>query len=335
VIAFILRRLVLVIPVLVGVSLLTFILSHVVPGDPARLVAGPHAGPAQLAATRHAFGLDQPVWRQYFTYMGNLLHGDLGTSLHTQHPVRDDLGAFLPATIELTLAAMFLTILIGIPLGVLAAVHQDRWIDTVTRLFSISGVSIPVFWLALMLQFLFYYRLGWVPAGSRLDTGVQPPSHLTGLYTADSLLTGNPSLFVDALRHILLPALVLSYGSLAVVSRMMRASMVDVMRRDYIRTARAKGVRGQTILWRHALRNALLPTVTVAGLQTGYLLSGALLVEAVFSWSGIGLYAVQSVVASDFNAIMGVTLAIAAMFIVINLLVDILYAVVDPRIHYR
>jgi peptide/nickel transport system permease protein len=164
---------------------------------------------------------------------------------------------------------------------------------------------------------------------------VQPPSHLTGLYTVDSLLTGNPSLFVDALRHILLPALVLSYGSLAVVSRMMRASMVDVMRRDYIRTARAKGVRGQTILWRHALRNALLPTVTVAGLQTGYLLSGALLVEAVFSWSGIGLYAVQSVVASDFNAIMGVTLAIAAMFIVINLVVDILYAVVDPRIHYR
>jgi peptide/nickel transport system permease protein len=335
VIAFILRRLALLIPVLIGVSLLTFTLSHVVPGDPARLVAGPHASEAQVAATRHAFGLDRPLWRQYFTYIGNLLHGDLGNSLHTQRPVRDDLGDFLPATIELTLAAMILTILLGIPLGVLAAVYRDRWIDTVTRLFSISGVSIPVFWLGLMLQFLLYYRLGWVPSGSRLDTGLQPPPRLTGLYTLDSLLTGHLALFVNSLWHILLPAVVLSYGSLAVVSRMMRASMLEVMGRDYIRTARAKGVARRGVLWRHALRNALLPTITVAGLQMGYLLSGALLVEAVFSWSGIGLYAVQSIVSSDFNAIMSVTLVIAAMFILINLFVDILYAVVDPRIHYR
>lgn len=331
----ILRRLVLLIPVLVGVSLFTFTLSHVVPSDPARLVAGPHASPSEVASVRHAFGLDRPLWRQYFTYMGDLLHGDLGESLHTQRPVRDDLGDFLPATVELTSTAMLLTLAIGIPLGVLSAVFRGRWLDNLTRLFSVSGVSIPVFWLAIMLQLLLYYRLGWVPAGGRLDTGLQPPPRLTGLYTLDSLLTGHLSLLTNSAWHLLLPSLVLSFGSLAVVTRMMRATMLEVLRHDYIRTARAKGVTRRGVLWRHALRNALMPTITVAGLQMGYLLSGALLVETVFSWSGIGRYAVQSILSSDFNAIMSVTLLIAVLFIGVNLLVDLFYALVDPRIHYR
>lgn len=331
----ILRRLVLLLPVLIGVSLFTFTLSHVVPSDPARLIAGPHASPSEVASVRHAFGLDRPLWRQYFTYMGNLLHGDLGESLHTQRPVRDDLGDFLPATVELTSTAMLLTLAIGIPLGVLSAVFRGRWLDNLTRLFSVSGVSIPVFWLAIMLQLLLYYRLGWVPAGGRLDTGLQPPPRLTGLYTLDSLLTGHLSLLINSGWHLLLPSLVLSFGSLAVVTRMMRATMLEVLRHDYIRTARAKGVTRRGVLWRHALRNALMPTITVAGLQMGYLLSGALLVETVFSWSGIGRYAVQSILSSDFNAIMSVTLLIAVLFIGVNLLVDLFYALVDPRIHYR
>ncbi|HZS88834.1 MAG TPA: ABC transporter permease [Chloroflexota bacterium] len=335
VIAFIVRRLILLIPVLIGVSLLTFLISRIIPADPARMIAGPHAGPAQVEAVRHAYGLDRPLWQQYTTYMGGLLHGDLGTSFHTQRPVRDDLGDFLPATLELTLAAMAFTIVVGILLGVLAATNRDGWIDNLTRLLSVTGVSMPVFWLGLMLQLLLYYRLGWLPAGGRLDTGLKPPPHLTGMYIVDGLVTGHWSLAANAAWHLILPALVLSVGSLAVVTRMMRASVLEVMGRDYIRTARAKGLARSRVVWRHALRNALLPTITVAGLQTGYLLSGAILVEAVFSWSGIGLYAAQSIISSDYNAIMSVTLVIAALFILVNLLVDLLYAVADPRIHYR
>jgi peptide/nickel transport system permease protein len=331
---FIARRLILLVPVLIGVSLITFTVSHVVPADPARLIAGPRASASQVSSVRHAFGLDQPLWRQYFTYMGNLAHGNLGISFHTQRPVRDDLADFLPATVELTIAAMLLTIGIGVPLGVVSAVLRDRWIDYLSRVITVLGVSMPVFWLALIAQLLLYDRLGWFPASGRLDTGLQPPPHITGLYTIDSLLDRNLPLFVNSLWHLALPAMVLCFGSLAVVTRMMRASMLEVLETDYVRTARAKGLASRVIVWRHTVRNALLPTITVAGLQTGYLLGGAILVEAIFSWSGIGLYAVQSILASDYNAVMSVTLVIAALFILINLLVDILYAVADPRIHY-
>jgi peptide/nickel transport system permease protein len=332
--SFIARRIVLLIPVLFGVSILTFAVSHIVPADPARLIAGPHASAAQVESTRRAFGLDRPLPQQYLSYIGDLLHGDLGISLHTQRPVRDDLSDFLPATLELTLTAMLVTVVGGIALGVLAAASRDGWPDNIIRLFAVSGVSMPVFWLGLIVQFVLYDQLGWFPAGSRLDTGLQPPPHRTGLYTIDALLNGNLPLAGNALWHMALPSLVLSFGSLAIVTRMVRGSMLEALGRDYIRTARAKGAGRRAVIWHHALRNALLPTITVAGLQTGYLLGGAILVEAVFSWSGIGLYAVQSILASDYNAIMGVTLVIAALFILVNLSVDILYAVADPRIHY-
>ena len=329
------RRLLLMVPVLFGVSLLTFVLSHVVPGDPARMLAGTHAGAAQVQTVRHSYGLDRPLPVQYWLYMSNLLHGDLGTALHTQRSVSDDLRAFLPATLELGLAAMFLAVILGVPLGVLAAVSRNRWPDHASRLLALSGVSLPVFWVALVLQLVLYYSLGWFPSGGRLDPTLTPPPSITGFYTIDSLLHGQLGLFANALWHLALPALVLSLGPLAVVMRITRSSMLEVMVRQYVRTARAKGVTRSSVVVHHALRNALLPTVTVIGLQFGYLLGGAVLVEYVFSWPGVGLYTAQSITASDYPAIMGVTIAIAALYVVLNLAVDLCYAALDPRIRYH
>jgi peptide/nickel transport system permease protein len=329
------RRLLLLVPVLIGVSLLTFVLSHVVPGDPARLLAGTHAGPAQVQSVRHSYGLDRPLPVQYWLYISNLLHGDMGTALHTQRNVGEDLRSFLPATLELGLAAIALAVVIGMPLGVLAAVTRNRWPDHATRLLALSGVSLPVFWVALVLQILLYYNLGWFPSGGRLDPTLAPPRGVTGFYTVDSLLGGRLDLLANVLWHLVLPAFVLSLGPLAVVMRITRSSMLEVMVRQYIRTARAKGVRQRDVVLQHALRNALLPTVTVIGLQFGYLLGGAVLVEYIFSWPGIGLYTAQSITASDYPAIMGVTIVVALLYVVLNLAVDLCYAVLDPRIRYR
>lgn len=329
---FISRRLALLVPVLLGISVLTFVLSHVMPGDPARLIAGPHAGPAQVAATRRAFGLDKPFWTQYGTYMLGLVHGDMGISLHTQRPVGVDLRAFLPATLELALAAMILAIVVGVPLGTLAAVRRNRAVDHLTRVLALCGVSMPIFWVALLLQILLYYRLGWFPSDGRLDTGLTPPPTITGLYTIDALLTGHGGLFVNALWHLTLPATVLSLGAAAVIMRMTRSSLLEVLGRQYVRTAKAKGLGYWRVVLRHGLRNALLPTITVLGLQFGYLLGGAVLVELIFSWPGIGLYTAQSIVSSDYPAVMGVTVLIAFMYVLVNLIVDVCYAAIDPRI---
>ena len=329
------RRLLLLIPVVLGITVLTFLVSHVVPGDPARLLAGPHAGEDQVRATRHAFGLDQPLWRQYGTYMTNLAHGDLGVSLHTQRPVGDDLRAFLPASLELALAALLLAAVVGVPLGTLAAIRRNGPADHLTRLLALGGVSMPVFWLGLLLQLLLYYRWGLFPSGGRLDPSLAPPRTFTGLYTVDSLLSGRLDLFVNAVWHLAVPAAVLALGPLAVVMRMTRSSMLEALARQYIRTARAKGLGRRAVVLRHALRNALLPTITVLGLQFGYLLGGAVLVEYIFSWPGVGLYTAQSIVSSDYPAIMGVTVLIAVLYVGVNLLVDIAYAALDPRIRYR
>ena len=329
---FILRRLLLLVPVLLGISVLTFVLSHVMPGDPARLIAGPHAGEAQVAATRRAFGLDKPLWTQYGVYMAGLARGDLGVALHTQRPVSSDLRAFFPATLELALAAMILAIVVGVPLGTLAAAHRNRAIDHLTRVLALGGVSMPIFWVALLLQILFYYRLGWFPSDGRLDNGLAPPPSITGLYTVDALLTGHVNLFINALWHLALPAVVLSFGAVAVIMRMTRSSLLEVLGRQYIRTAKAKGLGYWRVVLRHGLRNALLPTITVLGLQFGYLLGGTVLVEYIFSWPGIGLYTAQSIVSSDYPAIMGVTALIAFLYVLVNLLVDVCYAAINPRI---
>jgi peptide/nickel transport system permease protein len=330
----ILRRLFFLIGVLVGISIITFVLSHIVPADPARLFAGPRASNATVEQIRHQYGFDLPLWQQYFRYAGGLLHGDFGFSLTSRRPVGSDLYDFVPATIELTLGAIVMILLVGIPVGVLSALYPRSIIDQIGRFLSITGVALPSFWLGLMAQLFLFDQLGWLPAGGRLDPSTTPPTRITGLYTVDSLLEGNLHLFWQSVWHLLLPAAVLGYGSLAVLTRMVRASMLEVLPQDYVRTARAKGLPRKRVVVRHALRNALLPATTVMGLQVGALLGGALLVEDVFSWPGIGRYATLATVTLDYNAIMGVTLIAAAIYVLVNLLVDILYMILDPRVSY-
>jgi peptide/nickel transport system permease protein len=328
------RRLAFLVLVLLGLSLITFVLSHVVPADPARLYAGPRASAATVAQIRHQFGFDLPVWTQYVRYVGGLLHGDFGYSLTSHRPVGADLHDYLPATIELTLGAIVMILVVGIPLGAISAVWQGSIVDHIGRAVSITGVALPAFWLGLMAQLVLFDQLGWFPAGGRLDANAPPPPHLTGLYTLDSLLSGHVGLFFQSLWYLLLPAAVLGYGSLAVLTRQVRASMLETMAQDYVRTARAKGLREKAVIVRHALRNALLPATTVMGLQVGFLLGGALLVETVFAWPGIGRYATEATLNLDYSAIMGVTLIAALIYVIVNLLVDILYMVLDPRISY-
>jgi peptide/nickel transport system permease protein len=330
----IVRRLIFLVFVLFGLSLITFALSHVVPGDPARLMAGPRAGKSAVAKIREQYGLDDPLPEQYVNYVKNLARGDLGTSFTTRRPVVDDLKRYLPATLELGAIAFILSTLIGIPLGVLSSVRRDKLPDHVARFISISGLALPVFWLAIMAQFIFFGQLGWFPDGARLPIGMDPPPTVTGLYTLDSLLAGDWERLRLSLAHLFLPATVLAYGSLAVITRMVRGGMLEVLNQDYIRTARAKGISPNTVIFGHALKNAMLPTVTSLGLQVGLLLSGAFLVEIVFSWPGIGRYAVEAIQRLDYNATMATTLVIALIFVLMNLVVDILYLFLDPRISY-
>jgi peptide/nickel transport system permease protein len=330
----IVRRLFFLVFVLLGLSIITFGLSHIVPGDPARLMAGPRASKSAVAKIREKYGLDDPVPVQYVNYVKGILQGDLGTSFTTRRPVLDDLKRYLPATIELGLVAFVLSTLIGVPLGVISSVKRDKLPDHIARFVSISGLALPVFWLAIMAQFIFFGRLGWLPDGARIPIGMDPPPQVTGLYTIDSMLAGDWDLFRLTLRHLLLPATVLAYGSLAVITRMVRGGMLEVLNQDYIRTARAKGISPNGVIYGHALKNAMLPTVTSLGLQIGLLLSGAFLVEIVFSWPGIGRYAVEAIQRLDYNATMATTLIIALIFVVMNLVVDILYLFLDPRISY-
>jgi peptide/nickel transport system permease protein len=329
------RRLLFLVAVLFGISLLTFVIAHVVPTDPARLLAGPHASDAQLAQIRHHYQLDQPLLRQYATYLEHLLQGDLGSSLHTQRPVLDDLIQFLPATLELAIAALLLAISLGVALGTIAAMHRDSWLDSLVSILALAGLAMPAFWLGLLAQWLFYDVLGWLPSGGRLDLGLQPPPHHTGLYTVDSLLAWRFDLLGNALWHLVLPAVVLGCGSIGVIARMVRGSLIESMGQDYVRTARAKGLTRIRVVTRHALRNSMMPTITVVGLQCGYLLSGAILVETVFSWPGLGLYTTQSILAADYPPIIGITLLIALIYVLVNTAVDLTYAATDPRVRYR
>jgi ABC-type dipeptide/oligopeptide/nickel transport system permease component len=330
----IVRRLLFMLLVLFGISLITFSLSHLVPANPARLMAGPRASADAVAKIERDFGLDKPVHVQYVNYVKGVTRLDFGRSFTSRKPVREDLGRYLPATIELGLYAFVFSTLIGVPLGVLAAVRRDSPIDYIARFISISGLALPVFWLALIVQFVFFGKLGILPDGRRLPDSVRPPPGVTGLYTIDSLIAGDLSTFVTAWEHLALPVFVLAYGSLAVTTRMVRGGMLEVLDQDYIRTARAKGLAPRNVVSRHALKNALLPAVTSIGLQVGLLFSGAFLVEIVFSWPGIGRYAVNAILQIDYNAIMATTLVIAFLFVFVNLIVDVLYLFLDPRITY-
>jgi peptide/nickel transport system permease protein len=331
---FLIRRLFFLVFVVWGVTLVTFLLARVVPADPARLIAGPRAGPEAVAQVRADYGLDRPLWEQYVGYIGGLLRGDLGRSFVTKRPVTEDLAAFFPATVELALASLLIAGLIGFPLGILAGVRRNSAADYAGRTFATLGLSLPPFWIGLLAQLLFYSGLTLLPVGGRLSQDMPPPPAFTGLYTVDSLLGGRLDTFADALRHLVLPAGVLSFATTAVLLRLTRSSLLEVLRQDYVRTARAKGLREQVVVMRHALRNALLPTLTIVGLQIGLLLSGTLLVESIFTWPGIGRYSASAITGADYNGIMGVTIVIALVYLLVNTAVDLAYAWLDPRIHY-
>lgn len=331
---YILRRLVLTVPLLIGVTLIAFAISHAVPGDPITANLGQKAmsDPKIVAAFRAEWGLDRPVHEQYVVYLGNLLQGDLGRSIKSRRPVMEDLRAFLPATIELATVAILFGVAIGMSLGVLSALWRNSWLDHIARIVSLMGVSIPVFWLALLALFIFYSRLGWFPGPGRMDIGLDAPQRMTGLLTVDSFFAGDWDALRNAVSHLLLPALVLGSYTTGLITRVTRSALLEVLGQDYIRTAHAKGLPSRLLLLRHAVRNALIPVVTVIGFSYGNLLAGTVLTENIFAWPGIGQYAYRASISLDFPAIMGVSLVIALIFILINLIVDVLYFVLDPRL---
>ncbi len=332
-IRFLLRRIVLSVPLLIGVTLLTFVISHTVPSDPLVSNLGQRAmsDPKVVAAFKSEWGLDRPLPEQYLTYLRNLLSGNLGKSIRTRRPVIDDLRAFAPATAELALASIAVGIALGMTLGVLSAVNRNKPIDHIVRFISLTGVSVPVFWLALILLYVFYAKLGWVSGPGRLDAGLQGPVKFTGFMTIDALIAGRFDLFRNAVSHLILPAFVLGTFTSGLISRVTRSAMLEVLGNDYIRTARSKGLRERAVIFKHALRNALIPVVTVIGLSFANLLAGTVLTERIFAWPGIGGYAFQASTTLDFQAIMGVSLFVGFIFILSNLIVDMLYFVLDPR----
>ncbi|PWC13614.1 peptide ABC transporter permease [Brenneria roseae subsp. americana] len=318
--------------VMIGVCVITFIISHMIPGDPASLLAGNRASEEIVQHIRQQLGLDQPLYVQFYRYVTDLLHGDLGTSIRTGRPVLEDLKAFFPATLELALSALLLAIVLGVPLGVLSAVYRNKFPDHLVRLLSVVGISTPAFWLGLGVIILFYGQMNVLPGGGRLDDWVDPPTHITGFYLLDSLLTGNGEAFWNGFQHLVMPALTLAFVHLGIVARQIRSAMLEQMGEDYIRTARANGLSHWRVILCHALPNALIPSITVLGLALGDLLYGAVLTETVFAWPGMGAYVVNSIQALDFPAVMGFAVVVSFAYVIVNLLVDLLYVWIDPRI---
>lgn len=302
-----------------------------IPADPARYYAGPQATIDQVNAIKKQFGLDRPLPEQFTVYVDRLFHGDLGVAIHTRRPVIEDLKARFPATVELAVISILMGIVLGVLIGVISAVKKDTIIDNVLRTFSVGGMALPGFFLALIVQYIFYSKLGLFPGGGRLDVNIEL-QRITGLNFIDSVITCNWPALASSLSHIILPACCLAYSGLATIARMTRSSMLDALSQDYIKTARAKGMSNSVVIYVHALRNALIPTATVAGLIFGRILGGSVLIEMIFRWPGLGTYVADSLLTVDFPAIMGATLLIATLFVLVNLFVDILYSVIDPRI---
>jgi len=329
---YLMRRLGTLVFTLLGIMVVTFFISLVVPLDPLAAIAGPQAPEETVARLRALYGFDQPVYVQFGRYITRLAHGDLGTSFQTGRPVLDDILHFFPATIELATLALIIAIITGIPLGVLSAVYRNSLIDHFSRVLSLIGVSMPVFWSGLVLMLIFYFKLGWFPEPGRLDIMLIEPERITGILLFDSLVAGDLEVFWDALKHLVLPATVLGLFGLAGVARIVRSSMLDVLSQDYIKTARIKGLTEFLVLTRHALRNALVPAVTVIGLTYGGLLEGSVLTETIFSWPGLGRYLAKAFLTLDLNAVVGGTMLVALTFSLVNLAVDLLYALINPRI---
>ena len=327
--AIILKRLLWFIPTIAGLVAIVFFVSHVIPADPARLVAGDTATPEQVEALRKQYGLDRPLIVQLGHYMARLARGDLGTSLFTSRPIAEDLMHRLPATIELTVVAMLIAVVIGIPLGVICAVRRNTLLDHVLRVVTVSGLAIASFWLAIILQLVFAMELGWTPLAGRLEGF--PPNTVTGLLLVDSLIAGDLASFGKALSHLALPAITLAVPGLATIVRFTRAGVLDALQSSFVLYQRAMGLPEWLIVWKYVLRNALISTVTQIGLLFGILMAGAVVVEAIFDWPGIGAYAFSSIFQSDYNAVMGFTLWAGSIFILVNLLVDLAHALIDPR----
>ena len=318
----------------IGVTLMAFIITNLVPGDPmaAALSDRAMADEATVAAYRARYGLDEPLPIQYLTYLSNLLRGDFGFSTYNGNPVRSELARFIPATMELAAVAIVVSLVLGVLFGTLAALYRDRFLDQFLRVFSLTGVSMPVFWLALVAFYLLSFRLGWFPGTGRLDPGTVPPPTVTGAYTIDALIAGDLDLFRNALGHVLLPAFVLAAYTVSLLTRFTRSAVLEVLSNDYVRTARAKGLPGMVIVVRHVLRASLAPIITVAGVMFGSILSGTVLIEAIFAWPGLGQYAFRSATNLDLPSIMGVSLFVAVVYITINFIVDVLYGIIDPRV---
>ena len=328
------RRIILIIPTLIGLSLLTFSIARIVPGDPVGLAAGPQATEEIKEALRREFGLDQPLPLQYINYMGGLFRGDWGQSLYTRRDVIGDLRAFFPATLELTTVAVIFATLLGVPAGVISAMYRNRIPDHVARILSLFFVSFPAFWLAMIFQTWFGRDLGLFPIGKRLPVLTSPPPATTGLFLIDSLIQLDFETLLISFRHIFIPALVLSFSAFASITRITRASMVEALEKDFVRMERAIGIPYRIIISKYVLRNAFIATLTVISLNFGWLMAGAILIETIFDWPGLGLYAVHASLSLDFQPIMGITILYGVVFSLVNILTDIVYGILDPRIRY-
>ncbi|MFX1416090.1 MAG: ABC transporter permease [Promethearchaeota archaeon] len=335
---YVLRRVFLSIPVIIGVLAITFVLAYVV-GNPVALYVTERTPPQAIPGIMRDHGLDQPVYIQFFYYLRDLFAGDWGYSRTSRMEVIPTIQRYFPATIELSLVAMVIAVTIGIPLGIISATKKDKLTDHVTRVIALAGVSMPIFWFALMLKYLLYFQffvwgLPYLPEGGRYSFTIIDHTPITNFVLIDAIITGNIVLFFDALIHFVMPAMCLGYIFLAIITRMMRSSMLEVLKEDYITLARSKGLRERVVIYRHALRNAMIPTVTIIGLAFGGLITGAVLTETIFSWPGLGRWAVAAILTSDIPSINAFTLLVAIIFVTANLVVDLVYATLDPRIRY-
>jgi peptide/nickel transport system permease protein len=329
---FVLRRLLLALPALFGLLVLTFIMLRVLPNDPSAALAGENASPEQIAAVRKAYGFDEPLWKQFAIYVGQVARADFGNSIISNRPVVSDIAFRLPATIELTFASLLFAAVVGIPLGTMAAVWHNSPFDHVTRILTVGGLAIASFWFAIILQIVFSMELDWLPLRGRFPVGVDPPMDITGLYLVDSLLTLRFDLFAVALSHIAMPALTLSLGGLASIARFTRAGVLETMQKDFVHYAEAAGYARKRIIWVYVLRNSVVAATTQIGLLFGTLISSAVAVEAIFDWPGVGSYAVSAILTSDYKAVLAVTLIVGVIYALVNIVVDVVHALLDPRV---
>jgi peptide/nickel transport system permease protein len=328
------KRIFSLIPVLLGLSLVVFFMIRAIPGDPAQLILGQLATKEAVEALTKQLGLDQPWFVQYFHYIGNLLTGDLGESLRTKAPISEEMVPYLMATIELSFCAMFVAVVIGVNAGIISAWFQNSWFDYVAMVLALVGVSMPIFWLGLMEQWVFAINLEWLPTSGREEVR-NPVTAITNIYIIDTIMQGRTDQLIEVIKHLVLPSIALATIPMAIIARITRSTMLEVMRSDFIRTARAKGLKMFWVVYKHSLKNAIIPVLTIIGLQTGLLLGGAILTETIFSWPGIGRYIYEAINYRDYPVVQSGVLVIAFIFVMINLIIDLLYAAIDPRIKYH